>query len=129
MDTSVLAVTGANPAFVDQVITFLLKYANPVVGVAATFIFEWLKRNVLEKIVALTSTVKFYVYPAMVIFMSIGIGAVMQALRPWALKWLDVPLVNTYLPAIANIWITGTATGLVIALGYRYLTKDITKNA
>lgn len=129
MDTAALATTGASPAIVEQIINFLLKYANPVIGVAATFIFEWLKRNVLEKMVALTSAVKFYVYPAMVIFMSIGIGAVMQVLRPWALKWLDVPLVNIYLPAIANIWITGAATGLVIALGYRYLTKDITKNA
>jgi hypothetical protein len=106
-----------------EVIKFLLKYANPVVGFVVWFAFEWLKRNAIEKIIALTSQVKKFLYPAMVILMSVGTAQLIKLLRPVVEKFGPAYLV--YFPLITNIWIVGGATGILIALGYKYTTKDL----
>ncbi len=108
-----------------EIIKFLLQYANPVVGFVVWFAFEWLKRNAIEKIVSLTSQVKKIFYPIMVIAMSIGTAQIIKLLRPiveaYAVNYL------IYFPMITNIWIVGGATGIAIAFGYRYTTKDLPK--
>lgn len=109
-----------------QIVKFLLQYANVVVGVCATFILEFLKRNFIEKIVALTGQVKKILYPAMAILLSIGVAQIIKVLRPIIEKLAPTYLI--YFPMITNIWIVGGATGILIALGYTYMTKDLPKN-
>lgn len=123
METSVIPAGFLNSDVMQAVISFLLKYANPIVGVAVTVIFEWLKRNMIEKIVALTGQVKKVLYPALVILLSVGIAALIKVVRPVVVA--NVPDMLKYFPMIANVWVVGISTGVLISLGYKYLTKQV----
>ena len=104
---------------IQKVLTWLLTYANPIVGIATCFLLEFLKRNWIEKLVALTSEVKKILYPSMAIILSTLIAWIIQMLNPLLIN-MGLPNI---LPIIANVWIVGLSTGAAIALGYNYLTK------
>ena len=112
------------------VINFLLQYANPVVGIIATFSFEWLKRNVIEKFLKLSDQLKKWFYWVSVIFYTVGVAELVSLGRNLLVKFapglLLNPDVSYWFPTITNIWIVGLATGVLIDLGYAYQTK---KNA
>ncbi len=102
---------------IKKVLEWALTYGNAVVGVCATLILEVLKRNVIEKIVALTSEVKKVLYPAMAVGISIGMSYLFIVLD-------KVKELSSLIPDISNPLLCGLGTGIAIALGYSYITKS-----